>query len=175
MSAEPQRLSATQADGVTIRDLVPDDAGSFVDLLVAMEAYYAVVTTPRTTIASRVAMMFENAGAMTLLGASTHDGALAGFLSASRIFPCTGLRSGWFVKELYVDAPWRGQGIGRRLLRTFLARAEADGSERADITTDPQNIAAIGLYTSLGAVPINKTYLRYELAGHDGCADASQT
>lgn len=49
-----------------------------------------------------------------------------------------------------VAAPWRGRGLGRKLLGAFLAQARAAGVPGAHLETTSQNVAACRLYERLG-------------------------
>lgn len=49
-----------------------------------------------------------------------------------------------------VRAEWRGQGIGRRMLIACLALARNAGMEKVECQVYSDNLAAIGLYESLG-------------------------
>jgi GrpB-like predicted nucleotidyltransferase (UPF0157 family)/RimJ/RimL family protein N-acetyltransferase len=49
-----------------------------------------------------------------------------------------------------VRAPWRGQGIGRRLMEAALAGARKVGLERVELEVYASNTAAIHLYESVG-------------------------
>ncbi len=52
----------------------------------------------------------------------------------------------WF----FLDDPLRGQGLGRRLLRTALAHARRLGVDRVDLHTHPSMTAARALYAEHG-------------------------
>ena len=48
-----------------------------------------------------------------------------------------------------VKKSWRGQGIGRRLLEILL-----DRNPRMSLSVDDENVSAVGLYRSIGFVPV---------------------
>ena len=54
------------------------------------------------------------------------------------------------ILNLCVDAPWRGQGAGRRLLLSLLMRAHLAGQEWAFLEVRPSNLGARALYESIG-------------------------
>jgi [ribosomal protein S18]-alanine N-acetyltransferase len=54
------------------------------------------------------------------------------------------------ILNLCVDGPWRGRGVGKRLLGALLERATAAGMAEAFLEVRPSNTAAIRLYQSAG-------------------------
>ncbi|MDB4889454.1 MAG: acetyltransferase [Gemmatimonadetes bacterium] len=60
------------------------------------------------------------------------------------------------VKRMFVDAAWRGQGVGRSLLATLIEGAQARGYETLRLGTLADMDAAQALYRSLGFTPIER-------------------
>jgi putative acetyltransferase len=58
------------------------------------------------------------------------------------------------VKRMFVDADWRGRGVGRALLETLIASARERGHREIRLGTLPEMIEAQSLYRSVGFVPI---------------------
>lgn len=54
------------------------------------------------------------------------------------------------MKRMFVDAQFRGKGIGRALATTLISEARALGYVQMRLDTGPRHIAAQGLYRSLG-------------------------
>jgi len=69
------------------------------------------------------------------------------------------------IYMLGVDADYRGEGLGKKLLRLGLLHLRSKGRELIDITVDNQNIVAVTLYRSLGFQPHGET-VWYEKAVH---------
>ncbi|RYH00820.1 GNAT family N-acetyltransferase [Salipiger sp. IMCC34102] len=65
------------------------------------------------------------------------------FLSADE--PTTGR-----LRLFYLDAAYRGLGIGRRMIEEVIAHAEAQGFERIRVSTYDRHEAACRLYRNLG-------------------------
>ena len=60
----------------------------------------------------------------------------------------TGVRA--WVEDVVVDSAARGQGIGEKLIRTAIARAEAEGAKTIDLTSRPTRVEAHRLYRRCG-------------------------
>jgi ribosomal protein S18 acetylase RimI-like enzyme len=74
--------------------------------------------------------------------------ALAGWCD---ILPLIGqMRSHAGVLGIAVGLPWRGQGVGRQLIETALAAADARGLARVELTVHSENVNAQALYRSVG-------------------------
>ena len=58
------------------------------------------------------------------------------------------------VKRMFVDAEWRGRGVGRALLEALIARARAMDYSAIRLGTIAEMTAARSLYASLGFMPI---------------------
>ena len=65
-------------------------------------------------------------------------------------------KPGLWLEDLYVRPAFRGQGLGRRLLREVAATARARGCGRLEWAVLDWNTRAIDLYRSLGAVALNE-------------------
>jgi ribosomal protein S18 acetylase RimI-like enzyme len=55
-----------------------------------------------------------------------------------------------YLAELYVVPARRGQGLGRALMEAALDAARAEGATHMDLGTSEDDVAARGLYESLG-------------------------
>jgi ribosomal protein S18 acetylase RimI-like enzyme len=55
-----------------------------------------------------------------------------------------------YLAELYVVPDRRGQGIGRALMEETIAAARAQGADTMELGTGEDDVAARGLYESLG-------------------------
>ena len=58
------------------------------------------------------------------------------------------------VKRMFVDAEWRGRGVGRALLARLIDSARTLGYKEIRLGTLPEMIEAQSLYRSFGFVPI---------------------
>jgi GNAT superfamily N-acetyltransferase len=60
------------------------------------------------------------------------------------------------IKRMFVAAPARGRGLGRRLLRALEQRARAAGHERVRLLTTPMLSEACALYAAEGYTEIER-------------------
>ena len=58
-----------------------------------------------------------------------------------------------FLDEIGTGDDWRRQGIARSLMQMVFDRADAEGIDEIWLGTEPDNVAARGLYESTGAKP----------------------
>jgi ribosomal protein S18 acetylase RimI-like enzyme len=56
----------------------------------------------------------------------------------------------WSLRDLYVSADHRGQGVGRALVLRVRDDARAAGAPRLVLQTEVDNVAALALYRGLG-------------------------
>ena len=77
------------------------------------------------------------------------NGTIAGMLTLTR---CNTLsRSKFWIEDVIVDPEFRGQGVGRSLVRAAVAHAEAKEERPAVyLTSNPSRVAARRLYKSEG-------------------------
>lgn len=79
------------------------------------------------------------------------DGAaLAGMAAYSFLWPAVGLTRSLYLKELYVGASHRRQGIGKHLMKAVFETAIRHGCSRVEWTTDTGNASAQAFYAGLG-------------------------
>jgi GNAT superfamily N-acetyltransferase len=87
------------------------------------------------------------------------DGAqLVGFAILNPYFPAPFLTHGLYLKELYVSARARSQGVGEKLIEAIRALAKQRGDTRVLWTTNPENSGSQRFYERLGAKRVAKVY-----------------
>ena len=85
-----------------------------------------------------------------------------GLATLSILYPAPNERAQLFMKELYVAADWRSQGIGTQIMKWIAQYAVKTNCARFDWTVDAQNTKAIAFYKSLGALHVaDKLYFRF--------------
>jgi GNAT superfamily N-acetyltransferase len=88
---------------------------------------------------------------------------VVGLATFSIMYPSPHSAAQLYIKELYVDEKFRGQGAGRAMMK-FLARYALDhGCSRLDWSAETDNPGAVEFYTAIGAKPVEeKVYFRFE-------------
>lgn len=132
-----------------IRLFEPADAHGLARLMEQMQAHYEVPCPPRDEI---VAGLGDLPPGNTILLAQDAEGPIVGFAAVAAIYPGPGLRKGLFLKELFVDADRRGEGIGRALMEAVVRFSAEGGYARVDWTADRTNPRLAAFYSALGAL-----------------------
>lgn len=86
------------------------------------------------------------------------DGKLLGFAILNPYFPGPNLSHGLFLKELYVAAHARSDGVGERLIEAIREEAQRRGCSRVIWTTSESNSGAQRFYDHLGIRREKKVY-----------------
>lgn len=152
----------------TIRLIRQTDHPALATLMAEMQSHYAVPCPPVDEILAGLARL--PAGIDILVAVSGR--AVLGFASACNLYPGPGLKSGFFLKEIYVANAARGTGLGRRLMAALAELALERGHRRIDWTADADDDALLRFYDSLGAAAHRKK-LFYRLTG-DALADLAK-
>ncbi len=90
------------------------------------------------------------------------DGALCGFVTGTLTGPTYVLApvAGARIDSLYVAPRVRRQGVGRRLVETFIAVAERAGVDGVDVGTLIKDERAVAFWKGLGFDPMRITLVR---------------
>jgi GNAT superfamily N-acetyltransferase len=89
---------------------------------------------------------------------------IIGFAAFSAIYPGPGLQSGLFMKELFVSAGSRGNGVGKALIQAVARVAVERGHKRVDWTADRNESGLLSFYSGLGALAQDEKIF-YRLTG----------
>lgn len=144
----------------TIRLLRPADHKALAALMVEMQGHYSVPCPPVEDIRAGLAAL--PAGVDILV--AVNGEAVLGFASACNLYPGPGLRTGFFLKEIYVADAARGAGLGRALMTALAELALERGHRRIDWTADADDTALLRFYDGLGAAAHPKKVF-YRLTG----------
>jgi GNAT superfamily N-acetyltransferase len=91
------------------------------------------------------------------------DGCVVGFTQLYPSFSSVSMKRIWILNDLFVDAPYRKQGIAKLLMSAAEQFARETGAIRLVLSTQISNIAAQSLYESLGYIK-EQDFYNYELA-----------
>ncbi len=152
-----------------IRLLQPADHQALAALMVEMQGHYSVPCPPVEEILTGLTAL--PAGVDILI--AVKGDAVLGFASACNLYPGPGLKSGFFLKEIYVADAARGAGLGRRLMTALAELAFERGHRRIDWTADADDAALLRFYDGLGASAYPKKVF-YRLTG-DALADLAKS
>ena len=131
----------------SIRPFSPADKTALVTLFEEMQRHYGVPCPPRDVIERNLAAL---PAGVEIMVAETDR--IIGFAAFSAIYPGPGLRSGLFMKELFVTAGSRGQGVGKALIAAVARVAVERGHSRVDWTADRTDAGLLDFYSGLGAL-----------------------
>ncbi|RYE33544.1 MAG: GNAT family N-acetyltransferase [Hyphomicrobiales bacterium] len=145
---------------IAIRLLRPEDHAALAALMVEMQGHYHVPCPPVQDILAGLAAL--PAGVDILV--AVRGEAVLGFASACNLYPGPGLKTGFFLKEIYVADAARGAGLGRKLMAALAELALERGHRRIDWTADADDTALLRFYDGLGALPYPKKVF-YRLTG----------
>jgi GNAT superfamily N-acetyltransferase len=87
---------------------------------------------------------------------------LVGIAAYSFLWPAIGVTRSLYLKELYVGAAHRREGVGKLLMGALLEVAKKHDCSRVEWTTDHTNQKAQQFYEELG-VPVNRSKLFYRV------------
>ncbi|KAB2921415.1 MAG: GNAT family N-acetyltransferase [Bacteroidetes bacterium] len=150
---------------VVLRPIRPDDNAPLAELIREIFREFGVarpgtVYTDPTT--DDLYGLFRTPGSAYWV--AEEEGSVGG---GSGVFPTKGLPEGCAeLVKLYLTAPYRGEGIGRRLMDRSILSARELGYRSLYLETLPELAAAVGMYERSGF-----THLSAPLgeSGHFGC------
>ena len=129
-----------------VRVAQPEDAEAIGRLLHAFNLEFGDFTPGPEKLAERARRLISGDELVALVGGSGPDG-----VAILRLRP-----SLWtdalecYLAELYVTPEHRGRGLGRALMTAALELARERGADHVELATSEDDVAARGLYESLG-------------------------
>jgi GNAT superfamily N-acetyltransferase len=91
------------------------------------------------------------------------NGAVAGMANGLITVSTAEGATAMLLEDVIVGAPYRGRGLGRRLIEHVIAWAQASGMARVTLLTDADNYRAQATYGRLGFSPSAMRVLRRPL------------
>jgi len=141
-----RRAVPAGARAASIRRGTASDAGAIGRLLHEFNVEFDEPTPGPARLAGRIERMLGEGDTSVLLAGASADG-LAVLRFRASIWT-EGLEC--YLAELYVVPSLRGRGIGRALMVAAMAHARERGADHIDLGTAESDLAARGLYESLG-------------------------
>jgi GNAT superfamily N-acetyltransferase len=126
-------------------------------LLEEMQRHYGH-STFRGVGAPGAAFLISPPHGGTMCLVAEDEGRLLGFAILTPYFPADDLSHGLFLKELYVAAHARSEGVGEHLIDAIRELAQKRGDTRVIWTTSDRNKDAQRFYDRLGARREGKVY-----------------
>ena len=149
---------------IQIRRAGPEDAAAIARLLHDFNSEYSEPTPEVEVLAERCRELLAGGEIRILVVGEPAHG-----LAVLRFRPSIWTKgTDAYLEELYVEPARRGHGSGRALMDAAIEAARAEGAGHFDVVTGEDDIAARGLYESLGMVnrergPDGPLMLYYEL------------
>ena len=145
-----------------IRFAQENDTAVILELIQGLAEYEKMSGEVTATEESLKEWIFEKQGAEVLL--AEESGETVGFALFFRNFSTFLGKSGLYLEDLYVKPEFRGKGYGIELLKRLAGIAVERGYGRFEWMCLDWNKPSIGLYRSIGAVPMDE-WTVYRLAG----------
>ena len=140
-------MEAAQPIDLAVRRAEVNDAETVGRLLHDFNTEFDEFTPGATAVAVRVRELLAGGQTSALLG----GGAEALGLAVLRFRPSLWSESlDCYLEELYVVPARRGQGLGRALMEAAIELARSEGAKHMDLGTAETDLAARGLYESMG-------------------------
>jgi ribosomal protein S18 acetylase RimI-like enzyme len=147
----PMSLGAGAVAGADVRPATPQDADALLVLMQALARFEGYADRFSVTAADLLARgLGRDDPQFHAWVAPQADGTLAGYVVARTALFTLDLRPTVTLKELYVSASARGQGVGSRLFDAVRDHATRMNASRMDWLVLPSNIAAKRLYLRWG-------------------------
>jgi ribosomal protein S18 acetylase RimI-like enzyme len=131
---------------LTARRADAGDADAVGRLLHDFNTEYDEATPGPAALAERIRELLAGGDTAVLVGGSGPDGFAVLRFRLSISTP----RLECYLQELYVVPDRRGQGLGRALMEAAIELARERGADGMDLGTSEDDVAARGLYESLG-------------------------
>jgi GNAT superfamily N-acetyltransferase len=117
-----------------------------------MEVHYdGSAASPEAVVRAALARHVFAAGSPVEVIVAEGGGGLLGLASVSLVFPAEGMAPALFMKDIYVTAAARSQGVGMALMRAVARLATSRGCSRVNWQAARGNAGALSFYASVGA------------------------
>ncbi|MEO0445406.1 MAG: GNAT family N-acetyltransferase [Verrucomicrobiota bacterium] len=136
---------------MNFRPAQPEDVVAIHALLLELAEFEKITDwVEATEMSTREALFGKSPAVEALVAESPDDEIVATAIYFQNYSTFVG-RPGLYLEDIYVKAPWRGQGIGRNLLHALATIAAERGCGRMEWSVLDWNQPAIDFYEGLGA------------------------
>lgn len=148
----------------TIRQVVLEDLEQLKGLMLRyIVDFYKGKTPEGTKLENHIKHLLSSKEAGTQFVAETEDGVLAGFATLYFSFSTTRVQKIAILNDLFVDAAYRGCGLGEKLFQQVLNYTKKEGYAYMSWQTAVDNTSAQALYKKMGGKNINSEWIHYEI------------
>jgi len=151
----------------SVRPVVLEDLGQLKELMHRyIVDFYKGKTPEGSKLDDHIKHLLSSDEAGTQFVAEAEDGRLAGFATLYFSFSTTRLQKIAILNDLFVDADFRGAGLGEKLFLHVLEYTKNEGYAYMTWQTAVDNTSAQALYKKMGGKNINSEWIHYEI-GHN--------
>lgn len=134
-----------------IKAITPAESNLVVELFDKYRVFYkqpSDISLAKTFIQTRL----DNKESIIFVALITgHDISIpAGFTQLYPIYSSVRAVKNWLLNDLYVDAPYRRQGIGEALIKTAMDFARNEKASHVELSTAIDNFTAQRVYEAIG-------------------------
>ena len=148
----------------TIRQVVLEDLEQLKGLMLSyIVDFYKGKTPEGTKLEDHIKHLLSSKEGGTQFVAETEDGVLAGFATLYFSFSTTRVHKIAILNDLFVDAAYRGCGLGEKLFQHVLNYTKKEGYAYMSWQTAVDNTSAQALYKKMGGKNINSEWIHYEI------------
>lgn len=150
-----------------IRPVVLEDVEQLNSLMLRyIVDFYKGKTPIGTKLQDHIKHLLDSDEAGTQFVAETDDGRLAAFATLYFSFSTTRVQKIAILNDLFVDAEFRGAGLGEKLFQHVLDYTKKEGYAYMSWQTAIDNTSAQALYKKMGGKNINSEWIHYEIEHH---------
>ena len=136
---------------VSLRPATPADVPTLLGLILELAAFEQLSHLVQATPERLQQHLFGERPVAEAVVATVSEGQIVGFALFFSNFSTFLAQPGLYLEDLYVQPAYRGQGIGRQLLRHLAQLAVARGCGRFEWSVLDWNANAIAFYEGMGA------------------------
>ncbi|WP_156499224.1 GNAT family N-acetyltransferase [Fictibacillus phosphorivorans] len=125
--------------------------------------FYKGKSPEGSALEDHIKHLLSSVEAGTQFVAESEDGRLAGFATLYFSFSTTRLQKIAILNDLFVDAEFRGAGLGEKLFLHVLEYTKKEGYAYMTWQTASDNTSAQALYKKMGGKNINSEWIHYEI------------